>query len=202
MAADQPAVDTSKSSHYMGWHGNAPAGVHGADMIGAGKFAFSYAPMFMLMTDNYINSMSVSTQTIIGSTMYRVVPTAMDAQSHMLNFMYGVTDNLNIMVMASYLKKSMDMTTYSNQMSPLLLGTSTASTSGVGDTVVSSLWRISGGYNDAVNLTLGLSLPTGSETQSITMLSPAGTIMMPMTMTMRASYGMQLGTDTYVFCLD
>ena len=33
---------------------------------------------------------------------YRIVPTSMDMQMHMFHAMYGVTDWLNIMVMASY----------------------------------------------------------------------------------------------------
>jgi hypothetical protein len=211
MTADQQTGTASQSMHDMAGHdhnghGNAPAGVHGAEMIGAGKFAFSYAPMFMRMSDNYIGSSKVSDQTIltVPSQMkmngmplsYHVVPTSMDAQSHMLNFMYGVTDNFNLMLMASYLKKSMDMTTYSTAMSSPLIGSGSASTSGVGDTVISSLWGIYHDSEKKLILNLGLNIPTGSATQNISMLSPMGTAMMPY-MTMRASYGMQLGTGTY-----
>ena len=212
MAADQSGGGTSKSAHDRGGHdhsghGNVPAGVHGAEMIEAGKFVFSYAPMFMRMEDNYIGSSKVSDQTIltVQSPMkmmsgmpltYHVVPTAMDAQSHMLNFMYGVTDNFNLMLMTTYLKKSMNMTTYSTAMSSPIIGSSSASTSGVGDTVISSLWGIYNNFEKKVILNLGLNIPTGSVTQNISMLSPMGTAMMPY-MTMRASYGMQLGTGTY-----
>jgi len=207
--------ETSKPDQYImgehehSYHGNTPAGVHGGELMDAGKFAFSYTPMFMHMSDNYIGSSTVSPQTIVTTIpsqikmngmpeMYRVVPTSMDVQSHMFNFMYGVTDDLNLMVMASYQTKSMNMTTFSGAKGSAILGSSSASTSGVGDTAISSLWRIYKDPTHDVNLNLGLSLPTGSTTQNISMLSPMLSAMnMPMNMTMRASYGMQLGTGTY-----
>jgi hypothetical protein len=107
--------------------------------------------------------------------------------------MYGVTDWLNLMVMGSYVEKSMTMTTY-NAAGTGIVGSSSASTSGFGDTIVTSLWRL---YQDPihhVHLNLGFSLPSGSTTENISMLSPMATYM-----TMRANYGMQLGTGTVDF---
>ena len=121
---------------------------------------------------------------------YRIVPTSMDVQSHMFHAMYGVTDWLNVMAMGSFVQKSMTMTTY-NPMGTAVVGSSSATTSGVGDTMVSALWRL---YQDPIHhfhLNLGLSLPSGSTTENISMLSPMGTFM-----TMRGNYGMQLGTGT------
>lgn len=199
--------DTYTPDHHMSDHGKMPAGVQGGNVVRSGKFGFSYTPMFMRMEDNYIGSSTVSPQTIAttipsqvtmtGATgpikeMYRIVPTTMDVQSHMFNLMYGVTDNFNLMAMASYLHKSMNMTTFSGASGTTVLGSSTASTEGVGDTVIGSLWRLYKDRSYEVILNLGLSLPTGRATQNITMLSPMNKIM-----TMRASYGMQLGTGTY-----
>lgn len=183
-------------------HGKVPAGVMGATMVGAGKFMLGYTPTFMHMSDNYIGSSTVSPQTIVttipsGMKMgmmpvdYRVVPTSMDSQMHMFHAMAGITDWLNVMVMADYQKKTMQMTTFAGMSGTRVLGSGGATTSGFGDTAVVSLWRL---YDDGmqhVHLNLGLSLPSGSTTQTMTMLSP-----MNMMMTMRASYGMQLGTGT------
>ena len=39
-------------------------------------------------------------------------------QMYMLNTMYGLTDNLNLMFMANYAEKSMTMTTFAGGTSP------------------------------------------------------------------------------------
>jgi hypothetical protein len=177
--------------HGAGDHGTIPAGVQGAGMIGAGKFMLNYTPMYMHMEGDYIGTSQVSQQTILGAG-YHVIPASMDMQSHMLSAMYGVTDWLNVMIMGSYQIKSMDMTTFSMMMPGKVLGTSSSTTEGFGDTSVGVLWRL---YQDPINhvhFNMGFSLPTGSTTETATMLSP----MNGMPMTMRANYGMQLGTGT------
>jgi hypothetical protein len=199
--------DKSTPDHHMNDHSKMPAGVQGGNVVSTGKFAFSYTPMFMRMEDNYIGSSTVSPQTIATTIpsqvtmtgamgpmkeMYRIVPTTMDVQSHMFTLMYGVTDNFNLMAMASYLRKSMNMTTFSGASGTTVLGSSSATTEGVGDTIIGSLWQVYKDHSYEVILNLGLSLPTGSATQNIAMLSPMNKLM-----TMRASYGMQLGTGTY-----
>ena len=45
-------------------HAAIPAGVFGAGMVGAGHFMFSYTPMYMRMSDNYIGDSIVSPNTI------------------------------------------------------------------------------------------------------------------------------------------
>ena len=191
-----------------GSHATIPAGVYGAAMVPAGHFMFSYTPSFMHMSGNYIGSSQVSPDTIVttvatppGTMMngmavpfYRIVPQSMEMDMHMFHAMYGVTDWLSLMAMGTYEYKSMSMTTYAGAMGTRVLGTSSASTEGFGDTMVSSLWRV---YQDPVNhvhINLGLSLPSGSTTETINMLSPMGTFM-----NMRANYGMQLGTGTVDF---
>jgi hypothetical protein len=193
----------------------APANVEGAMMVPADKFMLGYSYMSMDMANNYIGDSTVSPEyiaTSVPSTTsmgsmpgmsgmssmmggyedYRIVPTSMTVQVHMLKAMYGVTDWLNLMVMATYERKWMRMTTFSGMMGSKVLGTSNAQTSGFGDTSIGALWRIYQDQTNHVHLNLGLSLPTGSTTETVRMLSPSGTYM-----TMRASYGMQLGTGTY-----
>lgn len=190
----------------MPGHAPAPADIQGAMMIPAGKFMLGYSYMTMDMSQNYIGDSTVSPEQIVtsvpsamamagmlgGKEDYRIVPTSMTGQMHMLKAMYGVTDWLNLMVMAAYERKWMRMTTFSGAMGAKVLGTSNAETAGFGDTSIGSLWRIYQDQNNHVHLNFGLSLPTGSTSETVTMLSPAGKYM-----TMRASYGMQLGTGTY-----
>lgn len=181
-----------------------PAGMFGAKMAPEGKLMLGYTPMIMHMSGNYIGSSTVSSQTIastipsdttIGATTvhekYRIVPSSMDVTSHMFHMMYGVTDWANIAIMATYLSKSMTMTTFLGTSGTNVLGQSTSATEGFGDTSVASTIRL---YQDGMHhlhLNAGLSLPTGSNTETVTMLSPMKTFM-----TSRASYGMQLGTGT------
>lgn len=190
----------------MSGHGLIPAGVYGAGMVGAGDFMLNYTPMFMHMEDAYIGTTVVSPQTIVTTVpskmkttiggrstteMYRIAPQTMDVQAQMLHGMVGVTNWLNLMVMVSYLNKSMTMTTFAGASGTTVLGNTGNSTSGFGDTNVMALVRL---YQDGINhvhLNLGLSLPTGSTTETLTMLSP-----MNRYMTMRANYSMQLGTGT------
>ena len=67
---------------------------------------------------------------------YRIVPTSMDVQMHMFHAMYGITDWLNVMVMGAYDIKSMTMLTYKGAMGTTVLGATTNSSSGFGDTSV------------------------------------------------------------------
>src|SRR5208337_3096610 len=98
----------------------------------------------------------------------------------------------------NYTEKDMSMSTYYKSpmqgISPLV-GTRTYTTDGLGDVSVTGLFRI---YEDGVNhihVNLGLSLPTGSTTEQMNMLTPMS--LTPSYMLMRATYGMQLGTGTY-----
>jgi hypothetical protein len=122
----------------------------------------------------------------------RMAPTEMSVQMNMFHAMYGVTDAFNIMVMGSWVNKSMTMLTYAGMKGATPLGSSTATTEGWSDTAVSGLFRL---YQDSihhVHLNVGVSLPTGDIKEQVTMLSP-----MNQYMTMRANYGMQLGTGSY-----
>jgi hypothetical protein len=188
-----------------------PATLTWTSLAAAGQFMFGYTPSFSGMAGNYIGSTKVShdyiattipsgqthTMTMMGKkvtmpTMLRIVPDSMTMQMQNFNAMYGVTDSLSIMVMGSYVQKSMSMTTYSGMMGSTVLGSKSSTVDGLGDMMIGANYRI---YRDAMNqivVGLNLSLPTGSQTRQITMLSPMGS-----TMLMRAPYAMQTGTGTY-----
>jgi hypothetical protein len=72
------------------------------------------------------------------------------------------------------------------------LGYRTGSTSGLGDTTLAAIARIYQGPVNQLNISAGLSLPTGSTTDDITLLLPSNT-----TPAKRGFYAMQPGTGTY-----
>jgi hypothetical protein len=113
---------------------------------------------------------------------YMMVPTKMTMDMHMLMAMYGVTDEWTVMVMPSYLETEMDMLM---DMGPMMGRSSydPMSTGGVGDTEVRGMYKL----NDVLTASLGLSLPTGSVSETVT----------SMRKTFRAPYDMQLGSGTY-----
>lgn len=186
-------------------HPAIPAGVIGAHMLQQGAVSLTYTPMIMGMDKNYIGSSTVSQQYIATQIPYvplgpttmkpptlRIVPASMSAEMNMLHLMFGLTDTVNFMVMGDYISKSMTMTTFAGMKGSTVLGNSSSSTEGWGDTSFVGLVRLYQDNIHHVHLNLGLSVPSGSITQQATMLSPMGT-----PMTMRANYAMQLGAGTY-----
>lgn len=185
-----------------GMHGDAhatiPAGVTGAAMVAQGEGMLMYMPMAMNMAGTYIGTNQVSTATILATKnpfappMYlRVVPDNMDAQMHMVGAEYGVSNVVNLMVMGSYIEKDMTMTSY-NAMTVVPYPARTSTVDGLGDVTITGLVRLYDDGSNHVHFNLGFSLPLGSTTEQVTMTSP----MNGMPMTMRAMYGMQLGTGT------
>lgn len=182
-------------------HGAVPAGVMGAHMVGAGELMLSYTPMMMHMQGNLMGTTEVSPAFIATlpnrfspphAPTYRVVPTAMDMNMHMFGAMMGLSKDFNLMLMATHVRKDMDMITFAGRAGTTVLGTSSAATEGLGDGAIVGLVRLHDDGMHHLHANLGLSLPIGSTTEKVTMLSPMGT-----KMTMRASYGMQLGSGTF-----
>ena len=113
---------------------------------------------------------------------YMMIPTTMTMDMHMLMAMYGVTDQWTVMVMPSYVATEMDMIM---DMGPMM-GRSEydpMSTDGLGDTEVRGSYKV----GEVLTASLGLGLPTGSVTETVT----------SMRKTFRAPYDMQLGSGSY-----
>jgi hypothetical protein len=113
---------------------------------------------------------------------YMMIPTSMTMDMHMLMVMYGITDRLTVMAMASYLDNKMDMLMDMGPMKPITQE-SPMRTSGIGDTEIRGMYKI----NKYLVGSLGVSLPTGSIEEEFE----------TMHMTFRAPYDMQLGSGTY-----
>ena len=178
----------------------APIGVMGEHMHGAGEWMLSYRYMRMDMGGNRIGTNGVTAETIVttianphaGPATLRVVPTRMTTDMHMFGLMGAPTDWLTLMAMGSYQRKEMDHITFQGMAGTTVLGEFTARSSGAGDTRLTGLMRL---YDDGahhIHLNAGLSLPTGSISETDTMLAP--TNMRPR---LRLPYAMQLGSGTY-----
>ncbi|PVA11142.1 alpha-amylase [Pelagivirga sediminicola] len=214
MAQDMsmPATGAPKGQMAQGAHGaigghgdmHGPAGVMGNHLARQGKFMMSYRFGAMSMSDNRIGTREVSSDTIATTIpnvffgapgqppILRVVPQEMTMQMHMLGLMYGATDRLSLMAMLPYVEKSMTSLTYAGPSGTATLGTSKMRAGGLGDIRIGATYGLKPTGASRVLLSMSLSLPTGSITESGTMLSPMGT-----PMTMRMAYPMQLGSGTY-----
>jgi len=195
--------DDPKAAHAMD---HAPIGVMTDHRHSQGEWMLSYRYMTMQMDGVRIGTDSVSPDTVAttvpnrfaGTPMQpptlRVVPDDMGMDMHMVGAMYGLNDRITLMAMANFLTSEMDHTTYMGGMGTTQLGTFTTQSEGIGDTSIAAIIGLDDGTDRThqVNLSVGLSLPTGSTTETDQILTPMG-----MTPTPRLPYAMQLGSGTY-----
>lgn len=185
-------------------HHHGPVGLPGRHQLPKGRLVLTYRMGAMAMsgirsgTDDLDDTTLVTTVPNAFAGMpgqpptIRMAPVEMTGQMHMLGAMYGATDRLTLMGMVTYLRKSMTMRTYAGPVGTTVLGESTTNSDGLGDIRLGALWSLHKAGRSRIALGLGLSLPTGSITESGRMLSPMGT-----TPTMRLAYSMQLGSGSY-----
>jgi len=173
------------SGNYIGSSQVSPA------LIASSIFSGQWMTMKMMKPSRGGMGGMMMPMTMTRPVMLRIIPSSMDMQMYMLNTMYGLTDNLNLMFMSSYAEKSMTMTTFAGMSGLGILGQSSGTTYGFNDAMVGGSYRI---YQDAINhlqFNLMLALPIGTQERTVQMLSPMGSYM-----TMRAPYAMQIGTGT------
>jgi hypothetical protein len=190
---------------------HAPIGVMGDHLMEEGKWMTSYRFMSMHMdgmrsgTDDLTSeevgvmpnalggeSMRMGTVTMTVPPTYRVIPLEMDMDMHMLGAMYGLSDDVTAMVMVNYVEKEMTSVTYGGMAGTTAIGEYTGKTSGFGDTQVAALIRLSDEGIHHFHLNAGVSLPTGSITESGNVLAPFGAVVD----IDRLGYNMQLGSGT------
>ena len=179
---------------------HAPIGVMGDHRHGKGEWMISYRYMHMDMGGTQIGTTSVTPETVATTVpnrffgnpgqppTLRIVPTEMTMDMHMAGVMYGLSDQVTLMVMANYISKKMDHITFAGGMGTRRLNTFETSPMGFGDTKVAALI----GLTDTVHINAGLSLPTGSNTETDDIVTPMGG-----TPTVRLPYPMQLGSGTF-----
>lgn len=157
--------------------GHAPIGVMGDHTHGAGEWMFSARVMRMHMEGMRDGTSSLSNSDVLADFM--VTPTQMDMDMLMLGAMYAATDELTVMVMLPYVKKSMDHVNVGSV-------TFTTESEGLGDIGVTGLYKVYDQEDQRMHAGLGLSLPTGSIDERDD--TPAGNAKLP--------YPMQLGSGT------
>lgn len=183
---------------------HGPIGVMGDHLMMAGKWMLTYRYMQMSMSGNLIGTTRVSPAAIVSTIpnlfsgrpgqppTLRVVPTGMTTQKHVLSLMYAPTRILTLVVMTSYIEKSMAITVFRGPSGTDRLGTFSMHSTGLGDTQLTALLGVLHRGLNRAHLILRLSLPTGSITQHGVVLTPKNTLHMT-----RLPYPMQLGSGTY-----
>lgn len=191
----------SIGSHSQHNHGvDAPISIMGDHMHAPGEWMISYRFSRMHMEGNQIGTNNVTPEYIVsniansneGPANLRVVPLEMTMNMHMLGTMVGITDWLTLMAMGHYMDNEMSHITFSGMSGTTRRGEFITESSGFGDTSISSLVRLYKDDKHHLHLNLGLSLPTGSITETDDVLAPNGSSPI-----LRLPYAMQLGSGTY-----
>ncbi|MDJ0836573.1 MAG: transporter [Acidobacteriota bacterium] len=144
-----------------------------------GEWMLSFRYMQMEMNGLRNGTTDLSEQDVLGN--YMITPRNMTMDMYMIGLMYGVREDLTVMVMSSYKTMSMDHLTRMG-------GTFTTESEGMGDTKLTALFSI---YKKKVHrfvLDAGVSLPTGSiDVRDATPMGPDT----------KLPYPMRLGSGTY-----
>ncbi|NOX91937.1 MAG: hypothetical protein GXP18_05665 [Gammaproteobacteria bacterium] len=203
MDHSQHGENNNTSSH--GSHDTATSSMHIHHEHGTGGFMFEYKFMRMNMkglldgTNNVSsNSISAAQTGSMGPSPgfdYRMSPTKMTMDMHMFMGMYGISEKTSIMGMFHYLNNDMDMVMHM----PMGNMFGSMDTSGIGDTRFDVMHQV----NHQLTTSLGLSIPTGSINEKITMImngtnsSTGAPLPTVVNGPMQAPYPMQLGSGTY-----
>lgn len=185
---------------------HAPIGVMADHRHNAGDFMVSYRYMSMDMDGNRDGTDALSPEQIATTTpnrffgnpmqppTLRVVPLDMTMGMHMVGAMYGLSDRVTLMGMTHYLSNDMNHVTFMGGMGDTVLGNFETGSKGFGDSVIGAIIGLDDGARKdrQINANLNLSVPTGSNTQTDSVLTP-----MNMRPELRLPYPMQLGTGTY-----
>lgn len=182
--------------------GHAPIGVMGDHMHGQGEWMLSYRYMHMTMRGSRDGTNSIDPLTIAttvanpnpGPATFRVVPTDMTMEMHMLGGMYGITDWLTAMAMVNYTHKEMDHVTFLNGAGTAVKGTFTTESEGFGDIKLSGMVKLYEDKTHNIHLNAGISIPTGTITESDEVLPPPAAAGLTR---LRLPYSMQIGTGTF-----
>lgn len=178
-AANADSIKTSTPDSH------APLGVMGDHLHKQGEWMAAYKYEYSKSTGLRNGNNHVSNASVLA--VYGEAATEMDMGMHMFELMYGVSDELTLMVMPQYMNMSM-----THKSSHGGGHSHEHETSGFGDTEVTALYSLfhaeSGDVNHKVHLNAGLSLPTGSITE---------TFVDHHNNTYRMPYNMQFGSGTY-----
>lgn len=164
---------------------HAPIGVMGDHLHKQGSWMVSYRYEHTRTSGYRDGSNSISNASVIDA--YGEAATKMDMGMHMFEIMYGVNDDLTLMIMPQYMQMSM-----LHQSSHGGGHSHEHSVEGFGDTEVTGLYSVYDSQNEntryKAHLNLGVSLPTGSIDETFT--DHHGTVY-------HLPYNMQFGSGTF-----
>ncbi len=181
-------------------HSAAPAGVmfeHTLDK--SGDFMLGYRYMRNEQSGDMLfgaHPVSLSTVNLqgCGDSECHVAPKFMAMNMHMLDLMYAPTDWLTLMLMPQWMDMEMNLT-------PLVTGSGNGhnhggaahshQTGGVGDTGMYALFKLFDKPNHHINLSLGVTAPTGDVAITLRKTATNSIPNIPI------HYGMQLGSGTW-----
>ncbi|SCZ86969.1 DUF3570 domain-containing protein [Nitrosomonas mobilis] len=158
---------------FHGGHTAAPAGVMYAHMLDKpGDIMVGYRFMYsrqagdMLHGDRSASDAEIVNQSCSAAIPCRFTPTDMNMKMHMLDIMYAPTSWLNLMVMPQFMDMDMNIRELDGRPPRISgvhehTGIQGHATGGVGDTIISSLFKLYEAPNHHLHMGLGLSAPTG-----------------------------------------
>ena len=175
-----------------------PMNIPGGGVPETHEFRFKVTPMFMHMDGLLSGTSRVDPASILGTPapgVYMAAPTSMDMRMLNLAAGYSFTDDFFAGLMFMYKDHEMDMLFNSNMAMMTGLPGYTMESSGMGDTMLMTKYRL---FTDdplvptrQASLFLGLSLPTGSIDEKNT------THPVVMRRAEQLPYAMQLGSGTF-----
>lgn len=154
----------------------APISVMGDHLHKHGEWMFSFRHMHMDMDGMYNGSNSVAPSAVHAAN-YVVSPTRMTMEMQMLGAMYAPSDDLTLMAMISYIQNDMDhVIEAGTPLVGLNNGSDTFSTRSVGmaDLKLSALFRLMQKESHHVHASFGISLPTGTISNTDIAPGPGG----------------------------
>jgi hypothetical protein len=162
------------------------------------QWSFAYTFTNIGRGDNRVGGAKISDEKLFEN--YMMVPNQMSMHMHMLMLMYGLTDKLTLMAMLQYVSNSMIMNmpppVAMSSMPGMNMGTAVYGgpvgqySASFGDSRITALYQLLDRNRNKLFLNAGLSLPTGSVSETGPTMSGANNKM---------PYNMQTGTGT--FCL-
>ena len=176
-AAD--AHDHRDMDHH-GHFGSEPIGVMGAHAHGRGEWMLSLRSMRMQMDGNRDGTSRMSSADVFAAG-YQIVPERMTMDMQMLGVMYGVNEDLTVMLMLPWLDLEMDHVRANGAKF-------TTRSSGIGDVRFSGLYKLGQWGAHQLNLNAGVSVPTGAINEKDDT---------PMGANQHLPYPMQLGSGTW-----
>ena len=133
---------------YLGY---TPASIMGDHVHERGKLMLSYRFMQMGMEGNQDGTRNLSPTDIsggfanntgVGPATLRIVPIEMSTDMHMVSAMYGVSEQLTVVAMASYLDREMDHITFAGGAAGTEIGRFTTRAKGLGDSKLAALYDL------------------------------------------------------------